>query len=208
MPLPEGFIKSNSPDLIVNNFCPVNVLNLNVRLILSDPPRFQTTQITYNQFSPSVTVEVKKFAIENVNRANSVLRYWHNRLRAKRAKKPETFNHAWANEAVFRTDALPSKVQRPTRSGSQLLELKAQRERLAYLLPADTRLQGNRAARKSWKTAEGLQEMITAFSFNAVKAMSIRITVMIEEQRLNFLRSHHPKHPCRLPRQPSARNVR
>lgn len=77
----------------------------------------------------------------------------------------------------------------PTRSGPQLLELKAQRERLAYLLPADTRLQGNRAARKSWKTAEGLQEMITAFSFNAVKAMSIRITAMTEEQRLNFLRS-------------------
>ena len=140
MPLTEGFTKDNSPGLAGPNFCPVNVLNHVVQLLLSFPSRFPATTFTFDKSTPAVLSGISHFDRKDVNRANHVFRYWHHRQGGGRAKKPGTSNHAWAIQAVFRMGVLKDRAQRATRTGPQMLELKRQRERLAYLLPADSRL--------------------------------------------------------------------
>ena len=75
MPLAEGFLKINSSDLSLNNFCPVNVLNLVVKLILSDPECFRATQFTFDESFPSRVTSVVIFDIEDVNRVNCVFKF-------------------------------------------------------------------------------------------------------------------------------------
>ena len=91
-----------------SNFCPINLLNLIVRLIFNDSAHFPATL---------VAIEVSELDMKDVNWTNNVFHYWRNWLKLKKVKNFEIFNCTWANEVVFRTGVLPPKVQRTIRNG-------------------------------------------------------------------------------------------